>query len=272
MRLLQIEGEGKFSLVEYAGRNIPPYAILSHTWGPDSEEVTLEDLRKNTGRDKRGFAKLNLCEQQAISNGLELFWLDTCCIDKSSSAELSEAINSMFKWYQSATECYVYLSDVEVQQPSVAQRDPFVARTLSFQRSWRSSFVKNRWFTGGWTLQELLAPPSVEFFSRDGQRLGSRVSLLQEIHDATGISIQALRGSPLSQLSVDERMFWQDRRETKREEDTAYSLLGIFSVYMPLIYGEGRIMHLFGCIARLADLQTFHWLTCKRRPVRSSMR
>ena len=114
MRLLQLQQDGDFSLVEHVGNNIPPYAILSHTWGSDNDEVTFRDLVEGTGKGKTGYRKLTFCGKQAAQDGLELFWVDTCCIDKSSSSELTEAINSMFRWYQDASRCYVYLSDVSV--------------------------------------------------------------------------------------------------------------------------------------------------------------
>jgi hypothetical protein len=232
MRLLRLEDDGEFSLVEYVGKNIPQYAILSHTWGADHEEVTFRDLTEGTGKNKAGYCKLAFCGKQAAKDGLQFFWVDTCCIDKSSSAELSEAINSMFRWYHDAAKCYVYLSDVSAGGS--------IGSDLSSQRTWKLAFQHSRWFTRGWTLQELLVPTSVEFFSAEGERLGSRILLLQELHDTTGISLQALRGGPLSQFTVDERLSWAESRQTKREEDAAYSLLGIFEVFMPLIYGEGR--------------------------------
>ncbi|RYP49603.1 hypothetical protein DL768_004724 [Monosporascus sp. mg162] len=232
MRLLQLEDDGGFRLVECFGKNIPRYAILSHTWGADHEEVTFKDLTEGAGKNKTGYRKLVFCGKQAAKDNLQFFWVDTCCIDKSSSSELTEALNSMFQWYQKADKCYVHLSDVLVSDS--------VGSDLSSQPTWKPAFQNSRWFTRGWTLQELLAPKSVEFFSAGGEPLGDRISLLQEIHDATGISIQALVGSPLSQFSVDERMSWAKKRETKREEDAAYSLLGVFDVYLPLIYGEGR--------------------------------
>ncbi|KAH8706958.1 hypothetical protein GQ44DRAFT_777616 [Phaeosphaeriaceae sp. PMI808] len=224
MRLLRIEDGGDFSLVERVGNNIPRYAILSHTWGRDEEEVTFKDLENGTGKTKVGYHKIRFCEKQAAKDELRYFWVDTCCIDKSSSAELSEAINSMFRWYKDAARCYVYLSDMSISD--------FAKNDLSFQKS--------RWFTRGWTLQELLAPNSVEFFSLEGERIGDKNSMVQEIHDITGISIQALQGAPLSQFSVDERMSWAERRKTKRDEDATYSMLGIFDIHMPLLYGEGR--------------------------------
>ncbi|RYP03115.1 hypothetical protein DL765_010598 [Monosporascus sp. GIB2] len=231
MRLLRLEDDGEYSLIEFVGHNIPRYAILSHTWGADDEELTFKDLVGGTGKNKAGYRKIRFCGKQAAHDGLQFFWVDTCCIDKSSSAELSEAINSMFRWYHNAAKCYVYLSDVSVG--GSVESDP------SSQRTWKPDFQRSRWFTRGWTLQELLAPISVEFFSVEGERLGDRISLLQEIHDTTGISIQALQGCSLSQFSVEERMSWAERRKTKREEDATYSLLGIFDVHMPLIYGEG---------------------------------
>ncbi|KAF2498768.1 HET-domain-containing protein [Lophium mytilinum] len=230
MRLLRLED---FSLVEVVGKNIPRYAVLSHTWGPDQEEVTYKDIVKGTGKNKAGYAKIQFCERQASLDSLQYIWVDTCCINKSSSAELSEAINSMFSWYQRAERCYVYLSDV--RRDNSGESDPFP------RHIWTSAFRNSRWFTRGWTLQELLAPTMIGFFSTDGHLLGNRASLLQEIHEATEISIEALLGRKLlSHFSVDERMLWAKGRETKREEDAAYSLLGIFDIHMPLIYGEGR--------------------------------
>ena len=224
MRLLQLEDNSEFSLVEFVGKNIPRYAVLSHTWGADDEEATFKDLVDGVGKSKSGYDKIRFCGKQAAKDDLQFFWVDTCCIDKSSSAELSEAINSMFRWYQDAAKCYVYLSDVSIGNS--ARND--------------QSFQKSRWFNRGWTLQELVAPISVEFFSAEGERLGDKGSLVQKIAEITGISVQALQGHPLSQFSIDERMSWAERRETKREEDAAYSLLGIFDIHMPLIYGEGR--------------------------------
>ncbi|PQE12682.1 heterokaryon incompatibility protein [Rutstroemia sp. NJR-2017a BBW] len=106
MRLLQLKDNSEFSLVEYFGNEIPRYAILSHTWGPDHDEVTFRDLKENTAKSKAGYRKLTFCGQQATKDSLQYFWVDTCCIDKSSSNELSEAINSMFRWYQDAAKCY----------------------------------------------------------------------------------------------------------------------------------------------------------------------
>jgi hypothetical protein len=150
--------------------------------------------------------------------------VDSCCIDKSNKAELQEAISSMFRWYQRSAKCYVYLSNVSDQKMHLI---------------WEQAFRKSRWFTRGWTLQELLAPVSVEFFSKEAHRLGDNLSLEQQIHEITGIPRKALRGEPLPQFSVNERISWIGDRKTTLEEDLAYSLLGIFGVVIPPRYGEG---------------------------------
>ncbi|KAK4194663.1 hypothetical protein QBC40DRAFT_353105 [Triangularia verruculosa] len=147
----------------------------------------------------------------------------------SNSTELQEAINFMFRWYRDAAKCYVYLTDV-----STCKRD------ADGIHSWKWAFRRCRWFTRGWTLQELIAPTSVEFFSREKVRIGDRNSLEQMIHDVTEVPLEALRGSPLSDFSVYDRMAWMKQRNTIREEDMAYSLFGIFDVHLPLIYGEGK--------------------------------
>ena len=231
MRLLKLNDTAAFSLTRYfVSDDIPSYAILSHTWGADTEEVSFKDMMDGTAKSKvPGYNKIRFCGEQARRDGLQYFWIDTCCIDKSSSTELQEAINSMFRWYRDAAKCYVYLADVSRS-----------ADVNSSQLLMESSFLESRWFTRGWTLQELVAPASVEFFSKEGEQLGNKRSLERHIHEVTGIPVKALRGSSLSDFSVPERMSWAEKRETTRKEDKAYSLLGIFDVYMPLIYGEGR--------------------------------
>jgi len=232
MRLLERNSAGEILLTKFFIDNPPPYAILSHTWGTEEDEVSLNDLADGTGKNKLGYDKIRFCGDQAWRDGLRFFWVDTCCIDKPNNTELQEAINSMFRWYRDAAKCYVYLADVSI--PTIDADDN------SGQPPWESAFRKSRWFTRGWTLQELIAPTSVDFFSKEGVCLGNRTSLEQLIHDITGIPLQALRGSPLSDFSVSERMLWIGKRETTRKEDKAYSLLGIFDVQMPLIYGEGE--------------------------------
>lgn len=231
MRLLQFSEEA-LNLQDFDEDSTPPYAILSHTWGANKDEVTFDDVIRDIAQTKPGFHKIQFCGRQAAKDGLEYFWVDTCCIDKSSSAELSEAINSMFKWYRQAAKCYVYLSDACLRAPDITVNGSVEQFFLNFESS--------RWFKRGWTLQELMAPALVEFFSVEGEFLGDKASLEQHIHQSTGVPIEALRGEPLSNFHVQQRFSWAERRETKRGEDAAYSLLGIFGIHMPLIYGEGR--------------------------------
>jgi hypothetical protein len=228
MRLLQQTSDGLFELTEFITKSVPPYAILSHTWGADHEEITLQELKaRPVGIENRpGYQKLLFCSTQAAKDGLQYFWVDTCCIDKTSSAELSEAINSMFVWYRRASKCYVYLTDVSTHGDSLG---------VPLDAMWKS-----RWFTRGWTLQELIAPQSVEFFSKEGARIGDKISMVYDLHNVTQVSVEALEGSlALREISVQKRMSWIGERQTTREEDAAYCLLGIFDVHMPLIYGEG---------------------------------
>lgn len=225
MRLLECSGDS-FELTEHSTGQVPEYAILSHTWGSEAEEVSFQDLVNGTGKKKTGYEKIKFCAEQARRDGLRHFWVDTCCINKLNKAELSNAINSMFCWYQNAARCYVYLSDISDTHGSGLE--------------WKSAFRGSKWFTRGWTLQELLAPTSVEFFTKEGRRLGDKVSLEQQIHEVTGISIPALKGNALTRFSVEERFQWAKTRETTKEEDWSYSLLGIFGISMALVYGEGK--------------------------------
>jgi hypothetical protein len=229
MRLLQYNNDSEFSLTQFFD-HIPPYAILSHTWGP--EEVTFKDMIDGTEKSKIGFRKILFLGEQARRDGLQYFWVDTCCIHKSDAVELQEAINLMFRWYQNARKCYVYLSDV-----STIERK---ASNSFTEYTWEPAFRSSKWFTRGWTLQELLAPLSVEFFSREGIRLGDKRQLGRVIHEMTGIAFQALQGSSLTEFTVGERFSWTFGRQTTRKEDTAYSLLGLFGVQMPLLFGEGK--------------------------------
>jgi NACHT domain/Heterokaryon incompatibility protein (HET) len=233
MRLLEYQSDGSFRLTDrFLDDDLPLHAILSHTWGKESEEVTFEDMVTGLGQVKAGYQKLRFCGEQAAKDRLRYFWVDSCCIKKSSDSELSESINSMFRWYRRAAKCYVYLWDV-----STTKRKRGGEKA---QDTWEQAFRESRWFTRGWTLQELLAPTSVEFFSKEGNRLGNKQSLEQLIHKITGIPVLALRGPILSQFSADQKFDWAKNRKTAREEDWAYSLLGIFEISIPVIYGEGR--------------------------------
>ncbi|KIY00433.1 uncharacterized protein Z520_04118 [Fonsecaea multimorphosa CBS 102226] len=212
--------------------DIPPYAILSHTWR--SEEISFQDMRnleqnpdQHSSRlfSQEGFKKIEGCCERALRDDLGWIWIDSCCIDKNSSSELSEAINSMFKWYRDAKTCYAYLSDVgDGENP----------------RNDGSTFRHSRWFTRGWTLQELLVPPKLIFFSKTWAPIGERKMLSDVIQDITSISQEFQSPGSIFEVSIAQRMSWAARRSTTREEDIAYCLLGLFDVNMPLLYGEGR--------------------------------
>jgi hypothetical protein len=220
MRLLN---SSTLKLHEFVGSRIPPYAILSHTWG--EEELSFQDLSTGTVVKKKGFEKIKRCCEIAAEDGFEYAWVDTCCIDKTSSAELSEAINSMFRWYKKAEVCYAFLSDV----PS--DEDPELLE---------SAFRKSRWFRRGWTLQELIAPVHVRFFGKDWKEIGTKWNLQTLLSKITSIQTKALVGiEPLSAFSVAQKMSWVSNRETTREEDIAYCMIGIFDINMPMLYGEG---------------------------------
>ncbi|KAI9682556.1 MAG: hypothetical protein M1822_006854 [Bathelium mastoideum] len=233
MRLLERKSDGTFVLHEFHDENVPAYAILSHTWAIDNkEEVSFHDVEASLSNSKAGYKKLQFCADQAASDGLRYFWVDTCCIDKRNNTELSKAITSMFRWYQRAARCYVYLSDVPTQNSNTGTRQP--------NHTWELAFKKSRWFTRGWTLQELIAPTVVEFFSAEGERLGNKLTLEEIIHDATRVPKKVLRGGALSDFHSDEQMSWAAQRHTKEPEDEAYSMIGMFDISMPLLYGEGR--------------------------------
>jgi hypothetical protein len=227
MRLLHAESIQLRSFEENA---IPRYAILSHTWGDD--EVSFQDLHGSAAAAKRkiGYQKIKYICEHALAQRLQYVWVDTCCIDKTSSAELSEAINSMFRWYKNAEFCYAYLADVP---------DPVEVTGADLEQP-ASAFHSSRWFTRGWTLQELLAPANFIFFSSGGRRIGTKLELSEDISSITSIDKEYLtRIQPLSQASIAKRMSWVSRRKTTRTEDLAYCLLGIFDISMPLLYGEG---------------------------------
>ncbi|KAF4458808.1 beta transducin [Fusarium albosuccineum] len=243
-------------LLEEFTNGTPEYAILSHTWGRASDEVNFQEMSRAAPslKRKRGFRKIELCAKQAQDDGLQYCWVDTCCIDKSSSAELSEAINSMYAWYRRSAVCYVYLEDVDATD---LVNDDY------------SSLKTARWFSRGWTLQELIAPRKRRFFGANWGCIGeimtnrsssrrngfSRVKsaaggsehereqsrrLTKCIRLITGIPAEVLDTGDLASFPVATKMLWAANRETTRVEDQAYSLLGIFDVNMPLLYGEGR--------------------------------
>lgn len=230
-------------LESFEGCLIPPYAILSHQWRED--EVTFAEVTEGCHQGRRGWAKIEACCKRAVSEGYRYIWADTCCIDKKSSAELSEAINSMFQWYRNSDVCYAYLFDIQHS----------------------NMLAQSEWFTRGWTLQELLAPRESVFFSDDWTCLGSKSEHRSAISNRTRISEHCMTHfspgveSPAS-CSIAQIMSWAATRITTRIEDRAYSLMGLFDVNMPLLYGEGRkaFSRLQDEIMRSSnDLSLFAW-------------
>lgn len=196
----------------------PQYAILSHRWGADADEVTYLDVHGSidTSR-KRGHAKLVKFCKEASKVGCIYGWADTCCIKKEDSSELTEAINSMYRWYQRSHKCIVYLHDVT-----------------------REAMMDSDWFTRGWTLQELIGASEAYFFDRDWERFGTKSELLARLSIKTRIPETVLSDSRnVSTCSVAQILSWAAGRKTKRDEDIAYSLLGILGVTMDSRYGEG---------------------------------
>lgn len=214
-------------LKEFFDDLIPEYAILSHTWGYN--EFLFSDVDKSNSRRRADFPKVSAFCSLAFKHGYEWVWVDTCCIDKSSSAELSESINSMYRWYKAAHMCYVYMEDVRKHDLGSSKDDGETSRR----------FASSRWWTRGWTLQELIAPAQVEFYDGAWQWLGTKKSLESGIAAITTVDVGVLRGEDLSSRSVGLRMSWAAQRRTSRLEDMAYCLLGLFDVNMPMLYGEG---------------------------------
>ncbi|KAI1187774.1 HET-domain-containing protein [Nemania serpens] len=264
--------------------DIPPYAILSHTWG--DEEVSLNGMKNRASVSQlKGHKKISATCQLAQEQRLEYAWIDTCCIDKSSSAELSEAINSMFAWYRDAAVCYAWLSDYVQDsvfsltdeelllsfesRDSIAENDrgysdppPLTSMELDMRNSIGQGLKKCKWFSRGWTLQELIAPKHMEFYDCDWNYFGSKTQLAPVLSWITGVDSAVLRGGLLGNVLVGQRMSWAADRQTRRVEDLAYCLLGIFDINMPLLYGEGEkaFTRLQEEIVRSSnDLSIFAW-------------
>ncbi len=208
------------------------YAILSHTWGNNEQTFqdtqALRDKCMATGQNPRDLStdKVRECCILVERHGYQWVWDDTCCIDKTSSSELSESINSMFHWYSCAEVCYAHMegveSDCDLKAPG-------------------SAFRKARWHTRGWTLQELIAPFIVIFVSQDWEIIGMKLELAELLEEITGVWRGVLVcETRVSDVSVGERISWASRRNTTRVEDEAYSLMGLFNVTIPTIYGDGR--------------------------------
>ncbi|KAI1078697.1 HET-domain-containing protein [Whalleya microplaca] len=226
MRLLNT---GTLELKEFYGDALPPYAILSHLW-VDGEEISFHDFTElsPSTTTKSGFHKIQSACDIAQKDGIAWIWIDTNCIDKASSAELTEAINSMYIWYQRSTVCYAYLHDVP--DHDLGQDDAL------------KQFRESQWFRRGWTLQELIGPRRLIFYSQSWKEIGdrSKTILTNEISAITGIETSLFQGlADLHEISVAKKMSWAAKRKTTRVEDIAYCLLGLFDVNMPLLYGEG---------------------------------
>ncbi|RBR05561.1 hypothetical protein FVER53590_12909 [Fusarium verticillioides] len=224
-----------------------PYAILSHTWGDD--EVTFEDMMTGQEKGKKGYVKIIHTCRLAKERGIAYAWVDTCCVDKRSSAELAEAINSMFNWYKLSEVCFSHLEDLESHRGPQDDQIPGLSSC--------------RWFTRGWTLQELIASRNLEFYDSAWNYRGTKAGLRGRISGITGIDIAVLEDNAiLETIPVAKRMSWAADRETTRVEDLAYCLLGIFGVNMPMLYGEGT--KAFGrlqeeIIKETTDLSIFAW-------------
>ncbi|KAK1777102.1 heterokaryon incompatibility protein-domain-containing protein [Copromyces sp. CBS 386.78] len=288
MRLLNVE---TLQLELFDGGPRCAYAIVSHTWGReevsfqdmqdlarapgttsifvDSGYSTASSPRTNTGTSgqfdfgnhgttklnpvtsKKGYSKILGCCAKARTEGYRYVWIDTCCINKSSSAELSEAINSMFKWYHDAEVCYAYLSDISLPKVTPQHQSPYLDHSMSdasgggdamsITDEMEELLYGSKWFTRGWTLQELIAPSDVVFCDRSWREIGTRESLSDDIAAITGIDAGLLRMErKLGDFSIAQRMSWAATRRTTRVEDEAYCLMGLFGVNMPLLYGEGQ--------------------------------
>jgi hypothetical protein len=243
MRLLDTK---TLELHEFFDNNIPKYAILSHRW--EAGEVSFQDVTQRRNRQAPGWNKIKKFCAFACENRYKWAWVDTCSIDKTSSTELSEAINSMYKWYENSNTCFVYLCEVECEARDVLQlkyvRDErgwkagIPVRDIRCSESTASALRKSQWFTRGWTLQELLAPKEAIFLDRYWRIFGSRGTLNGLVSSISGIE-DAENAMWDYQLSIATRMSWASKRRCTRSEDMAYSLMGIFKVNMPLLYGEG---------------------------------
>ena len=239
MRLLNTKS---LEFGEFFDSDVPKYAILSHRWG--EQEVTFKEFKKGKASEGPGLNKIREFCALAAQDGFGWIWIDTCCIDKRSSAELSEAINSMYRWYKNSDVCYVYLADVcySPSDVSILRDIENESRSFSTSPKWialKQHFCSSSWFSRGWTLQELLAPCDIKFFDKRWTFIGRLGNLRHDISETTGINIGYLSSVSHTDASIAQKMSWASRRETSRGEDLAYCLLGLFDINMPLLYGEG---------------------------------
>lgn len=250
MRLLNAS---TLEIVDFPPHKIPPYAILSHTWKGD--EVTLDDFPYDPAKERPAWGNVRDACERTRKDGLEYIWIDSCCVNKTSPLEVNESINSMFAWYEEAAVCYAYLADVPICDPSV--------------------FERSRWFTCGWTLQELIAPAEILFFSQDWTEIGRKSMLYGRLSEIARIDKDILmHRKSIENASVAQRMSWAAYRQTNRPEDIAYCLVNIFSVKMQVMYGEraeGAFLRLqehimkqsydhsiFAWVDRDASIDSFH--------------
>lgn len=284
MRLINTDN---LILEEYPGDYSGRYAILSHTW--EDGEISCQEMQIATQDDghhgwvikqKPGYRKILEFARVAAADGFDYIWVDTCCIDKTSSAELSESINCMFRWYSKATRCYVYLADVpnggmKDLRDALKRRiiydsdsDPRWSKHQYHTLAWPSRgaidhpFYQSRWWTRGWTLQELIAPIDLIFYCSDWTPGLTKSDMLYILYRITGIPESVLETGDCSFVSVADRMRWASARTTTRIEDMAYCLLGIFDVNMPMLYGESdkAFLRLQEEICKVSDDQSiFAW-------------
>lgn len=204
----------------FHGSKIPPYVILSHRWEDADEEVELKDFELGNASNKQGYVKVqNLC-RIAREYGVEWVWLDTCNIDKANSTELNEAINSMYKWYANSEFCVAYLFDYDSHK--------------------HKSIGVSTWFNRCWTLQELISPRTVRFYDGLWHFCGTKAKVCKKLAEITGIDTDTLRGADPRRCSIAQRMSWAAGRQATRIEDEAYSLLGLFDLSLPMLYGDGE--------------------------------
>ena len=266
---------------DFPGSNIPRYAIVSHRWSETELSyqsfLTDKELYLSGHLESYGWTKIIKAAELTHQCNLEWIWIDTICINKESSAELTEAINSMYNWYKYACECFAFLPDVHYDEAWwMGDADPvrtfnadvdtsrvtgldYSTKTklpdlghCTFQpvayapvRISEKEFMQSTWFKRSWTLQELMAPISLVFFNSNFQPIGTRNTLSFLITKATEIPLEFLRGDVTSRSQttaacVAERMRWASNRDATRIEDKAYSMLGLFQVNLPLLYGEGH--------------------------------
>jgi hypothetical protein len=239
--------------------HVRKYAILSHVW--EEEEFVFADLQRPP-QTPANSDKVVGAQAQARRDGLDYVWIDTLCIDKSSSSELGEAINSMYRWYQDAQVCYVYLADLD-GCPRLTDADILRSGSTADHRYWGALFKESKWFRRGWTLQELIAPKKIRFYDKSWNLIGTLHDLAATVSEITNIHLSMLRHDNTPEdFSIAQRMSWAAGRETTRAEDRAYSLLGILDLTVSIRYGEGS--HAFirlqeAIIAKDADQSIFAW-------------